>query len=124
MFGALMENPDRNFTLSLVTNMGMNNPKVMLASIAPGQDESVDKNLGLSWPDDIYSLTHVALPFPPDDPLYGGMKGVKSPGIHLGDIALRGERDVLEVSAANMLRLRWNPFYSYVEDKILDFFEL
>jgi alpha-beta hydrolase superfamily lysophospholipase len=124
MFGALMENPDRKFTLSLVTNMGMNNPKVMLASIAPGQDESVDKNLGLSWPDDIYSLTHVALPFPPDDPLYGGMGGVKSPGIHLGDIALRGERDVLKVSAANMLRLRWNPFYSYVEDKILEFFEL
>jgi len=124
MFGALMENPNRNFTLSLVTNMGMNNPNVMLASIAPGQDESVDKNLELRWPDGIYSLTHVALPFPPDDPVYGGMDGVESPGIQLGNTALRGERDVLSVSAANMLRLRWNPFYSFLEGKVIEFFEL
>ena len=73
--------------------------------------------LGLSWPEDLYSLAHVALPFPPDDPVYGGGAG-KSPGIRLG-IALRGERGVLQVPASDMLRLRWNPFYAYVEKRVL-----
>jgi hypothetical protein len=66
----------------------------------------------------------VALPFPPDDPLYGGQGGAKSPGIHLGDLALRGERGVLLIPASEILRLRWNPFYSYLEGKVLEFFKL
>lgn len=44
---------------------------------------------GLSWPEDIYSLAHVALPFPADDPLYGGHPPEKSPGLHLGELTLR-----------------------------------
>jgi len=97
---------------------------VMLASKSPGQADTSDKDLSLSWPDGLYSLTHVSLPFPPDDPLYGGEGGSNSPGIHLGDIALRGEREVLQIPASEMLRLRWNPFYPYLEDKVLDFFKL
>ena len=37
---------------------------------------------------------------------------------------MRGERDVLHIAPSEMLRLRWNPFYSYLEDKVLEFFEL
>jgi hypothetical protein len=85
----------------------------------------VNVDLGLSWPGEhYYSLTHVALPFPPDDPLYGGEGGNNSPGIYLGDIALRGERGVLKIPADEMLRLRWNPFYPFLEQKVLEFFEL
>ena len=124
MFGALQENPGKTFTLSLVTNNGRNSQEVMVASTTPGKADTTDRNLGLSWPDDIYSLAHVALPFPPDDPLYGGQGGAKSPGIHLGDLALRGERGVLLIPASEMLRLRWNPFYSYLEGKVLEFFKL
>jgi len=124
MFGALQENPGKTFTLSLVTNKGQNSKEVMVASTTPGQADTSDRNLGLSWPDGIYSLAHVALPFPPDDPLYGGQGGTKSPGIHLGDLALRGERGVLLIPASEMLRLRWNPFYSYLEGKVLEFFKL
>lgn len=69
----------------------------------------------------MYSLTHVALPFPPWDPLYGGEPQTPSPGLQLGQLALRGERGVLQVSPAAMLRLRWNPFYSYLEAKSLAF---
>jgi hypothetical protein len=34
---------------------------------------------------------------------------------------MRGERKVLQVSAADMLRLRYNPFYSYQEQRMLAF---
>jgi alpha-beta hydrolase superfamily lysophospholipase len=125
MFAALQENPDKNFTLSVVTNTDNGKAAVMYTSQPLGQDEAVNVDLGLSWPGEhYYSLTHVALPFPPDDPLYGGEGGNNSPGIYLGDIALRGERGVLKIPADEMLRLRWNPFYPFLEQKVLEFFEL
>jgi alpha-beta hydrolase superfamily lysophospholipase len=124
MFEALQQIQDRAFTLSLVTNKNALSTEVMLASLAPGHDDSVYTELGLSWPHGVYSLTHVALPFPPEDSLYGGQGNSESPGIHLGDIALRGERGVLHIPPSEMLRLRWNPFYSFLEDKVLEFFEL
>ncbi len=124
MFAALQRNPGRTFTLSLLTNKNGNSRDVMLVSKSPQESDSSDTDLGLTWPDDIYSLAHVALPFPPGDPLYGGEGGSKSPGIHLGDIALRGERGVLQIPPSDMLRLRWNPFYSFLESRALEFLEL
>jgi hypothetical protein len=41
--------------------------------------------------------------------------------VRLGDISLRGERSVLQISANAMLRLRWNPFYAYLEERTLAF---
>jgi alpha-beta hydrolase superfamily lysophospholipase len=121
---ALQENPDPSFTLSIVTNESPQSRKVILRSQPPGKTAPTDTDIGLSWPENIYSLAHVALPFPPEDPLYGGRPEGKSPGIQLGDLALRGERGVLAISETEMLRLRWNPFYPYVEGRVLEFFVL
>ena len=89
-----------------------------------GKDEVETLPLGLAWPEDLYSLSHVALPFSPEDPLYGEAALGDSPGIELGILALRGERGVLKISAADMLRLRWNPFYGYIEARTLGFMGL
>ncbi len=121
---ALQEKTDRAFTLNIVTNETEESQAVISVSKRPEVNIPSESSLGLSWPDGIYSLAHVALPFPPGDPVYGGVSADKSPGIHLGDIALRGERGVLQISAAEMLRLRWNPFYPYVEERVLDFIGL
>ena len=40
---------------------------------------------------------------------------------HLGEIALRGERGVLQIPSGDMLRQRWNPFHPYVEKRRLEF---
>ncbi|MGB3648126.1 MAG: hypothetical protein WA992_06260, partial [Desulfobulbales bacterium] len=77
--------------------------------------------LDLAWPQGIHSLAHVSLPFRESDPLYGANSSKENPGIHLGDVALQGERGVLRVSADAMLRLRWNPFYSYLEQSVQNF---
>jgi len=124
MLEALHQTAHATYTLSLVTNEHDESPVVVERSWRPGQQISTETPLGLQWPDNVYSLTHVALPFPPDDPLYGGSPGQPSPGIELGRIAPRGERDVLHISAADTLRLRWNPFYPYVERRIVDFIGL
>ena len=78
-------------------------------------------SLGLNWPRTLFSLSHIALPFPPEDPLYGATHDPASEHVHLGDLALRGERGVLAISPSEMLRIRWNPFYSYLEARMLAF---
>jgi len=120
----LQDDPELAVTLSLVTNENTKSRRVVSHRKRPGAAPITDSDLGLSWPEDVYSLAHVALPFPPEDPLYGGRPVEKSPGIRLGDMALRGERGVLQIPASDMLRLRWNPFYPYVEARVLAFLRL
>lgn len=118
---ALIEDADRHFTFSVLTNHTLNAEKTSVRSWAPGQvSQSVDSETGLNWPKKIYSLSHVALPFSGKDPVYGGDDPEPSPGIYLGDLALRGEKDALRIPASNMLRLRWNPFYPYMEQRVTE----
>ena len=87
----------------------------------PGDSEVTEVALDLAWPEGLYSLSHVALPFPIDDRLYGGQDTGESPGMQRGRIELRGERGVLQIPAVDMLRRRWNPFYPYMEQRLLEF---
>ena len=121
---ALQADPSSAYTLSVVINENPQSRKVKVLSKRPGKRQLTETNTALSWPAHIYSLAHVALPFPADDPLYGGHPPHKSAGLHLGDLALRGERGALWISASSMLRLRWNPFYPYVEERVLNFLGL
>ena len=90
-------------------------------SAAAGSSEAVRETIGLAWPDAIFSLSHVALPFSPADPLYGA-KPPAGPGtLYLGQAELRGERGLLTVGAADLMRLRHNPFYAYQERRVLEF---
>jgi len=119
----LSQDPQHSYTLRLLTNRDTGSPQLALNSWPPGQTTPVVQPMDLNWPEDIYSLTHVALPFPPGDTLYGGEPDGESPGIELGTLALRGERGVLQIPAAQILRLRWNPFYSFLEDHTLQFLQ-
>jgi hypothetical protein len=121
----LQSNPDWKFTLGLVTNISPGTLDVLLSLKRPGEDASVETDLGLSWPRDVYSLSHVALPFPRKDPLYGDGTGAVDPGIvQIGNATLHGEKATLRIPASEILRMRWNPFYPFVEEKMLDFLNL
>lgn len=117
----MVHGSQQNFWLTLLSNQSRDDQHVIAYSREPGLETVETCDTGLSWPKDVYSLSHVALPFAPDDPVYGGDQAGPSPGIRLGDIALRGERGVLQVPAADQLRLRYNPFYRYVEHRVLVF---
>jgi hypothetical protein len=117
----LFNDPDLSFSLSLVTNASGESPDVIMVQKIPGSLTRVRKSMGMKWPKSLYSLSHVALPFSEDDPLYGMRRFNDRSKIQLGNIDLRGERGVLAIPAADMLRLRWNPFYSFMERRILEF---
>ncbi len=124
MIAAFREAKHRNYALTLVTNADSNSSSVVVAHWPVDQRTASRTPLGLSWPAGIYSLSHVALPFPADDTIYGGYPTGPGPGIQLGNVALRGERGALAISASAQLRLRWNPFYPWLEKRALEFMAL
>jgi alpha-beta hydrolase superfamily lysophospholipase len=77
--------------------------------------------LGLEWPNTVFSLGHVALPFPPDDPVYGfALPPDKKPPYNLGAVAVRGESGALVLSLGAFSRVRSNPFFGVIRGKILE----
>ncbi len=117
---ALVDDPGLPFALTLVTNTGPQRLDVVARRRDPGEEGFTERALHLSWPDGIYSLSHVAVPFRPDDPWYG-FDASPETAVALGRLAPRGERGVLIVPPADALRLRSNPFYPYLEQRVGDF---
>jgi alpha-beta hydrolase superfamily lysophospholipase len=112
------------FAISLVTNQTVESRDVVVRRKQAGERSITVTDLGLAWPENLYSLSHIALPFPPDDPLYGGPDAGPGPGIQIGNLVARGERGVLQLSASDMLRIHWNPFHAYMERRMLQFMGL
>lgn len=89
--------------------------------VEPGQTIARYRPLPLVYPQNIFSLSHVALPFPPDDPLYGfAPVATDHPefGIALGSLMPRAERGVLTVSPDALFRIGSNPFFPYVLERL------
>jgi esterase/lipase len=115
----LIGDKPRAYTVTLITNTRPDTLEVSAMSVAAGALAITTEPLGLSWPDSIYSLSHVALPFPIDDPIYGGEgQGRELGSVSLGRLSPRGEKSVLIVPEAVLMRLTWNPFFSYLAQRV------
>jgi pimeloyl-ACP methyl ester carboxylesterase len=117
---------DRNlpFTLTLVTNENPESFQMVAHRKAPlSNDVSETEPLNLAWPTGVISLSHVALPFPPDDPLYGQRPPDNDKVLFLGQMAIQGERGLLKISYDWLVRLRHNPFYDYLEGRTLQWLD-
>lgn len=114
----------RAYQLSVVTNSAPGTREVVERRTAAGSEEDEARPLGLSWPDGVYSLSHVALPFPPDDPLFGaGATSDDTFPVRLGSLQPRGERAILSVPVEQLMRLTWNPFFPFVEERVREWAE-
>lgn len=122
MIHILQADKNKHFTLTMVSNK--DKQAVHLYTLIPQNDQPIHSVLGLQWPHNLYSLAHVSLPFSENDPIYGYHPDADHSVLQLGNIALRGEKGVLQISGTEMMRLRWNPFYPYIESKVFDFFNL
>jgi len=110
----------RLYTVHLVTNTGPDNRTVELQTRLSGESQIKKKPLQLEWPENVYSLSHIALPFPPNDPVYGRSDRATNM-VQLGTLALYGEEHVLTIPTSVLMRQRWNPFYQFVVDHMLRF---
>lgn len=109
----------RPYRVSIVTNAKEDSSEVEERSTEAGDLKERRRPLGLGYPDGMYSLSHVALPFPINDALYGMKPDEKeSFGPNLGALAPRGERNVLITSLDALLRVASNPFFPYLLERI------
>jgi alpha-beta hydrolase superfamily lysophospholipase len=111
----------RTYRVTVISNAGRSDGAVAERVTEPGSTAEMVRSLGLYFPPGVFSLSHIALPFPPNDPLYGNVKSVGSKpefGINLGAAALRGETGVLVVTLDTVMRLSYDPFFSYLMERI------
>jgi hypothetical protein len=114
----LLTMPKRTFGLTVITNQSPDTLQVKELRAPPGSGEQTMRPLDLSWPRTVFSLSHVALPFPPDDPLYGYEPGPLGDHVQLGRIEVRGENGVLTLPMWALTRQRSNPFHAYLLERL------
>ena len=121
---AVLENVDSAFAVRLLTNESEESAGIAIKYRRAGESIVETFTTPMRWPEDTYSLSHIALPMPVTDPLYGHGSSEQSPGVSLGKLALYGERGLLRIPASDQLRQRWNPFYPYLEKRVHAFMSL
>lgn len=93
-------------------------PRATESSRAPREVAPVTRPLDLEYPRSFFSLSHVALPFPVTDSLYGVEPDDEDFGVHLGAQAPRGERGTLINGADTLVRASCNPFFPYLRQRV------
>jgi alpha-beta hydrolase superfamily lysophospholipase len=111
--------PPRRYSTVVITNASANSADMIARVVPAGASEEQVQPLALTYPFEVFSLSHVALPFPVEDPLYGMKPDLSEDyGANLGTLAVRGERGALVVSLDSLIRMSSNPFYPYMIEKI------
>ena len=109
----------QNYRITVIGN-APGQARVIERSRAPGDTAPQVRALDIDYPPDYFSLSHVAVPFPPSDSLYGTDPDDEDFGIHLGNQALRGERGTLLKGADALVRASCNPFFPYVGQRVAE----
>jgi len=114
----LLEGPPLAFDLTVLGTQAGEAEAITAFRRAAGGTAVASAATGLRWPPATFSLSHVALPFPPDDPLYGARRPEAPGALYLGRIEAQGERGVITIPAGALLRLRHNPFFGYLAERV------
>jgi len=120
-FDTALAGPQHRYTVSIVTNRNSTDLAAVVRQRPRMSDAVTTQDIGASWPRDVYSLAHIALPFQPEDQLYGDGTATSVSGLNLGRTILRGEKGRLQIPDSAMTRQHWNPFYRYMESRIVAF---
>ena len=112
---------DQPFRVTLIGSSAPDTRAVSVYTREAGAAEVGKADLGPSGRARVFSLGHVSLPFPPDDPVYGiALPPGAQPPFNLGAVAVRGESGALVLSLGAFSRLRSNPFFDVIRTKIVE----
>ena len=115
----LLPAPPRPFRTTIITNATVGSSQVVARVVEADADTEQEQPLRLTFPPGVFSLSHVALPFPLSDGLYGLEPDPDDDfGIRLGTVAARGEVGALIVSLDTLLRMSSNPFFPFLLGRI------
>ena len=111
------------YRFTVIANASDKDEGVVERTVAPGQLVAKSRPLDLRYPSNIFSLSHLAIPIPMDDPLYGMQPDPRTAheyGYNLGAMDARGERGTLVVDQDFLTRLPSNPFFPYLLERVDD----
>lgn len=114
----LLPRAPRAWTATILTNASETRLDMVAKTTLAGQTRETIQPLALQYPADIYSLSHVAVPFPVTDALYGSHPENNAYGMNFGTVQMRGETAVLVVGLESLLRVTSNPFYPWMIERI------
>ena len=114
--GPRLQRTDRPYQLTVLTNTRTSSMQLSLKIHRRG--EVTEQATELLWPPGIVSLSHIAVPIPLDDPIYGAVPQNAS-GLSLGTLAMRAEPSAILISSSIFVRSRNNPFYNFMEDRVV-----
>ncbi|MFG1190868.1 alpha/beta hydrolase [Xanthobacter flavus] len=116
---SLLPAAPRRFRTAVIGNSTPGSSATVVRETPAGATEETVRPLTAVYPEDVYSLSHVAVPFPLSDGLYGlEPDPAEKFGIRLGDIAARGEYGALVVDVDMLVRMSSNPFFPYLEERV------
>jgi alpha-beta hydrolase superfamily lysophospholipase len=113
----LLHSPAWPFDATLLTNESPESHALVALRRSAGESTVRSEPTDLAWPRGVFALSHVALPVPPDDPIYGAEPPSTRKTLYLGKVELLGEQGLLAIPPNAMVRLRFNPFFSYVWER-------
>ena len=120
----LLKDESLPFSVTFIGNATEDSFEVVARHKAPFSGLPTDaQTLGLEWPPYVISLSHVALSFAADDPLYGSVPPTTRDQLYLGNLAVRGERGLSTIPAEWVMRMRYNPFYEIVEKGTIEWID-
>ena len=108
------------FRMTVVGNASPETREVAQWIREPGARQATPRATGLAWPEQVFSLGHLALAIPVDDPMYGLEPRRPQDGlaIPLGRGAPSGEDGALSVPLGQFARIRSNPFFPLILERI------
>jgi hypothetical protein len=109
----------QNYRTTVIANVSPDSAHTVERSVYAGEVQTRVKPLDIDYPQDIFSLSHIAIPFPITDALYGiAPDDSENFNENLGTLAPRGERGTLILTLDSMFRIASNPFFPYLLQRI------
>jgi len=109
----------RRYRTTILSNAGLETRAISERVVDAGSAVERSRALLLEFPVGVFSLSHIALPFPIEDGLYGlEPDPAEDFGIRLGSIGLRGEQGALILGLDSLMRMSSNPFFPYQAERI------
>lgn len=109
-----LKRTDLAYTLSVLKNVNSESTQIVLQT--RHGDSWRETVTDMSWPNGVVSLSHLAVPIPPEDKIYGTKDATEATGLSLGTLSMRTEPSALLISNSLFFRCRNNPFYHFMED--------
>ena len=107
-----------DFGVTVLRNRNRSGNDIDALTLSAGETEASVEETAFAWPRGVFSLSHIAIPFRPDDLVYGDGTALDGTALTLGSLAPRGEAGVLLLTSNFFLRTRHNPFYAFQAHKL------